>query len=95
MSLSLYVYYRVADPLSRATRDAAEALLRDTARETGVHGRLLRRADDPTTWMEVYEAVPDATALLAALNASVERHGFTALLAPGARRVVERFVPCA
>jgi hypothetical protein len=95
VSLSLYVYYRVADPSARATRDAVTALMREVARETGVHGRLLRRADEASTWMEVYEPVTDAGALLAALDAGAERHGIGALLAPGARRTVERFVPCA
>jgi hypothetical protein len=95
VSLSLYVYYRVADPSARATHDAVTALLREVARETGIHGRLLHRADDASTWMEVYEPVPDAAALLAALDAGCERHGIAARLAPGSRRTVERFVPCA
>lgn len=95
MSSSVYVYYRVTEPQSRAARDAVEALLRDVARDTGVKGRLLRRADDPTTWMEVYEDVPDADALLASLDTAVERHRFLTHLPPGAARKVERFVPCA
>jgi hypothetical protein len=92
---SVYVYYRVSEPAAPKTRDTVEAIVRDVARATGVHGRVLRRADDPSTWIEVYEPVPDEPTFMDALASSVDRHGFAVILAPGARRVVERFVPCA
>lgn len=95
MSLSIYVYYRVAEPSARATRDTVDAIIRDVARETGVHARLLRRADDASTWMEVYEPVPDEAMFVDVLEKTVERHAFAAILASGVGRVVERFVPCA
>jgi hypothetical protein len=63
------------------------------ARETGVAGRLMRRADDPATWMEVYEAVPDAVEFDRRLAAAVARFAVDRLLDADAQRHVERFVP--
>lgn len=85
-----YVYYRVIavpDARLRAAVDRMQAALRS---ETGVAGRLLRRRDDPHTWMEIYENVDDAMRFEAALSAAMARTGLDALLPTG--RVVERFV---
>lgn len=88
---SYYVYYRSdADPAE--VRRIVERVQRDLARETGVRGRLLRRADGSTTWMEVYEAVADRAGFERAAAAALERAGFARLLAAGERRHVERFV---
>lgn len=88
---SYYVYYRSdADPAE--VRRIVEGVQRDLARETGVHGRLLRRADGTATWMEVYEAVADPAGFERAVAAAVARAGFERLLAPGERRHIERFV---
>jgi hypothetical protein len=95
VSLAVYVYYRVAAPGAGDTRARVEAMLAEVLHATGVDGRLLRRADDPATWMEVYDPVPDEAAFTAALDAAVAAHAIAALLAPGATRVIERFVPCA
>ena len=62
---------------------------------TGVGGRFLRKADDPWTWMEIYENVTDPVAFDAALEQAVERHGLERFLDEGGRRHIERFVPCA
>jgi hypothetical protein len=92
VSLAVYVYYRVAEPEAAATQRRVEAVLADVRRATGVVGRLMRRADDAGTWMEVYDPVPDEAAFGAALAAAEAAQG---MLASGAKRVVERFVPCA
>jgi hypothetical protein len=59
----------------------------------------MRRADDPTTWMEVYEPVQDPSGFERSLATAVARFGMERLLAADARRHVERFVaasePCA
>ena len=53
-------------------------------RRCGVRGRWMRRRDDPSTYMEVYEGIQDA----AAFEAVMEREA-----APlGLQRRVERFV---
>jgi hypothetical protein len=95
MSLSCFVYYRVAAAsvveAGRAV-DAMQAQLRD---KSGVAGRLLRRADDPATWMEIYEGVTDVPTFEALLERLVAEHGLERLLAPGESRHVERFLPCA
>jgi hypothetical protein len=52
--------------------------------ECGVRGRWLRRRDDPSTYMEVYEGVRDE----AAFEALLEREGARL----GVQRKVERFV---
>lgn len=91
-----YIYYRIragADPADAlASVCAMQAIL---ARRAGIAARVMRRADDPTTWMEVYEDVTDATAFEAALQAEVEAHRLADLLEPGTARHLERFVPCA
>ena len=91
MSQSYYIYYRASDtgPRIRAAVRAMQAAL---ARGTGVHGRLLHRRDDATTWMEVYEGVADPAGFETQLAAAVDRFGLREFLAPGADRHIERFV---
>ena len=86
MKLSYYIYYKVPRENAAAARAAVETLQRDLAAATGVRGRLLRRRDDETTWMEIYEDVEDGAKLEAALDELARRHGVAALLSPGGRR---------
>ncbi len=81
---SYYVYYRVDPARLAALRAGVARLLEQVARETGVRGRWMRRRDDPGTYMEIYENVPDD----AAFEAVLERES-TAL---GLERRIERFV---
>ncbi len=87
---TVYVYYKVADPGSSAARECVRALVAKVRLETGAAGRLLRRSDDPATWMEVYE---DATrgGLAEVIERIAAASGIAAHLVPGSRRVVERF----
>jgi uncharacterized protein DUF4936 len=89
--LSYYVYYKVPRANAERARASVEGLQRELAASTGVRGRLLRRRDDETTWMEIYEDVGDAARLEAALAELVDRHGLSALLAPGSARKQEVF----
>lgn len=91
MKLSYYVYYKVPARSSDEARAAVGALQRELAEATGSTGRLLRRRDDPTTWMEVYENVPDPAQFEEKLAQLVERHRVSALLAPGSSRRQEVF----
>ncbi len=71
-----YVWYRVlAAPVE--ARRAVAALQDDLAQQTGIHGRVLVRRDDPATWMEVYEGVAAPAQFEPALAAAVERHRAT------------------
>jgi len=94
--VSYYIYYRVRPDLApsaaRATLGALQAAL---ARRTGVRGRLLHRADDAATFMEIYDDVSDADRFEDALRDEVDAHRADELLVPGTSRHMERFVPCA
>ncbi len=92
MLLNYYIYYRVAPAdaaRARAVIEAAQSALRQ---DTGIQGKLLRRDDDPTTWMEIYEAVADRIRFEAALERLLAQYNFDACLAADARRHTERFI---
>jgi hypothetical protein len=79
-----YVYYRVDPAQLGELRVAIERLFGSIERETGVRGRWMHRRDDPTTYMEVYEGVPEDKAFETLLEREASGLGL-------ARRV-ERFV---
>lgn len=87
-AVNLYVYYRVR----LGTEDRCRAAVTAMQAELGMPWSLLRRADDPLTWMEIYENV-DA-AFVTALEDAARRHGLAGLLGPDGRHL-ERFLPCA
>ena len=91
MKLNFYIYYRVPAQNSERARVAVNALQRELSEITGTGGRLLRRRDDETTWMEIYENVPDTVRFEAEIAKLVERHGLAALLVPGSSRKQEVF----
>ncbi len=92
MLLNYYIYYRVAPSEAARVRAVVDALQSALRQETGIDGRLLRRDDDPTTWMEIYEGVADAPRFEAALERLLAQHGFGACMAADSRRHTERFV---
>jgi hypothetical protein len=92
MSVAVYVYYKVARGDDAAVRALVDAVQTDVRRATGIAGRLLRRRDDPATWMEVYEGVADAEAFEHALDSALARHAFASVLPAGGARHTERFV---
>jgi uncharacterized protein DUF4936 len=79
-----YVYYRLPPERVPELRRMVERLFQEIERQCGVRGRWMRRRDDPTTYMEVYEEVKDATAF----EALLEREGAKL----GVPRKLERFV---
>lgn len=91
MRLNYYVYYRVPAGNAERARAAVAALQRELAGVTGIGGQLLRRRDDETTWMEIYEGVEDEPRFEAKLAELVERHGVKVLVAPGSSRKQEVF----
>lgn len=91
MSTSYYIYYRVPPGNAERAKSAVAALQRDLTAATGIVGRLMRRRDDETTWMEIYESVPDIAGFESRLAELVAHHGLHALLAPGSSRKQEVF----
>ncbi len=79
-----YVYYRVDPARLEELRGAIARLVALIERDTGVRGRWMRRRDEATTFMEVYEGVSDERAF----EALLERES----AALGLERHVERFV---
>ena len=61
-----YVYYRVQEVDS--LRPEVEKLFQRIKAETRIQGRWMRRRDDPSTYMEVYEGVSDEKAFEAILE---------------------------
>jgi hypothetical protein len=88
---NLYVYFKA--PPTADVPGRVRAMQEDVARETGVRGRLMRRRDNPETWMEVYEDVGDFDTFESRLAAAADRHAVADVLKDGERRHVERFVP--
>src|SRR6266568_459428 len=60
MKLSYYIYYRVPAENAKRARATVDVIQKDLSDMTGISGRLLRRRDDETTWMEIYENVASA-----------------------------------
>ena len=79
-----YVYYRVDAARVDAVGIEIQKLLERIQKQSGIRGRWMRRHDDPSTYMEVYEGVADDgvfEVLLARESAALELE-----------RRVERFV---
>jgi hypothetical protein len=90
--LNYYIYYRVAPSEAARVRALVAAVQSALREDTGIQGRLLRRSDDPSTWMEIYEAVADPPQFEAALERLLAQHGFEGCMAPDSRRHCERFI---
>ncbi|MGE5638917.1 MAG: DUF4936 family protein [Clostridia bacterium] len=84
--MNYYVYYKLSEAQVRALSASVEKLFEKVRQKTGVQGRWIRRRDDPSTYMEVYEGVKDQAGFEALLEQ--ESRGF------GVERRVERFVLC-
>jgi hypothetical protein len=82
--MNYYVYYKVPPGGLEALRGKVQALFDAVEKGCGVRGRWMRRRDDPSTCMEVYEGVEDE----AAFEALLEREGAKL----GVARKLERFV---
>lgn len=82
--MNYYVYYKVEPGRVAQLRPRVEALFKKVQEQFDVQGRLMRRRDDPTTYMEVYEDVKDE----GGFEALLEREGAKL----GVQRKLERFV---
>ena len=82
--MNYYVYYKITPERSGEVRSLVKALFAELEKHTGIRGRWMRRRDDLTTYMEVYEGVSDESGF----EDLLEREG--ALF--GLSRKVERFI---
>jgi len=91
VSHHFYVYYRIRSDAAAGAHASVARLSREVEQRTGVLGHLVRRMDDPTLWMEVYQNVADATAFAVVLNEAARNAGIAAHLAEDGARKTERF----
>jgi quinol monooxygenase YgiN len=82
--LNYYVYYKLDAGQAARVRSLIRELFEKLEKQSGVRGRWMRRRDDPSTYMEVYEGVKDE----AAFEALLEREGAKL----GVARKLERFI---
>jgi hypothetical protein len=82
--LNYYIYYKLTPAQVESLRPAVQAMFDEIEKRCGVRGRWMRRRDDPSTYMEVYEGVADE----AGFEALLEREGAKL----GVPRKLERFV---
>ena len=82
--MNYYVYYKVDAERLGVLESSVKGLFLKVERQFGIRGRWMRRRDDPSTYMEVYEGVRDA----AAFDAFLEKE----IRIPGIERRVERFI---
>lgn len=82
--MNYYVYYKIAPRDAADIRSRVQRLFGIIEKQIGVRGRWMRRRDDPSTYMEVYEGVGDEVSF----EALIEREGAKV----GPNRRVERFV---
>lgn len=86
-----YIYYRVADD-DTETETQVRAMQTRLACRSGISGCLMKRRDDPHTWMEIYENVADSIDFEQQLARAVSEFDVEMFLASEGRRVVECFV---
>lgn len=82
--MNYYVYYKVPPEKLTEIEGLVRALFSLMEKQCGVRGRWMRRRDDASTYMEVYEGVQDE----AAFEALLEREGAKL----GVPRKLERFL---
>jgi len=87
-----YCYYRIAPQYADVAREAVRLVFRILEERLGIVGRLLQGEREPLLWMEVYENVRDPHRLEATLADLLAENRFSACLAPGSDRRMERFV---
>lgn len=68
------------------------ALFEDIHATAGISGRLARRLDDPTTWMEIYQPVAHIDHFQLLLESRAHAHQLHLLLATDSRRNIEIFL---
>lgn len=90
-----FVYYKVPAAQASSLVPRLRGMIDGLGATHHVHGRLLRRADEPggqVTLMETYDAIAEPAAFRAALDSAVERADLPIDVV--AARRIERFCDC-
>ena len=82
--MNYYVYYKIAPGQLAVLWPKVQDLFRRAKLDFGVTGRWMRRRDDPTTYMEIYEDVGDEAGFEMLLEREAAKFGVP--------RKVERFI---
>jgi hypothetical protein len=91
MSHHFYIYYRIRPETAADAHASVSRLTREIEQRTGILGRVVRRMEDPTLWMETYLNVPDAQAFETVLHEAASNAGVDSYLTANSARKVERF----
>lgn len=86
-----YIYYRVAPEQTSHVESAWQRTQLEIETQSGIRGRRLKKCDDPSLWMEVYENIPKNLAFEEILSRAAAQSGLANLLAFGEKRHVECF----
>jgi len=89
--IDYFIYYRIQSDRHVELAAALATMHASLQAATGIVGRVLRRLDDPLTWMEIYEGVTDARHFEVELGLHAMHHGLHEVLEPGGVRHLERF----
>ena len=73
--MNYYVYYRLDPGQLALARSVVNELLGKIEKQFGIRGRWMRRRDDPSTYMEVYEGVQDGPAFEALMQREAAKLG--------------------
>ena len=73
--MNYYVYYKLSAEQVAPARLLVNELFEAIKQRFGVQGRWMRRRDDPTTYMEVYEGVRDGAEFEAMMQRESARFG--------------------
>ncbi|UCH47425.1 MAG: DUF4936 family protein [Betaproteobacteria bacterium] len=91
MTVSCFVYYRVApDHVAEASR-AARRTLEQMRIQTGIDGQLMTKVNEPLLWMEVYDDIEDETTFLSAMRECVAQTNLARWLEGERQRHTEIF----
>ena len=91
MPCSYYIYYRVDPAKAAASERRIGELMERMRKATSVHGRLLKKRNEPNLWMEIYEHVSDEAKFEWELAEAVDHLKIQELLLPGTPRYIECF----
>ena len=73
--MNYYVYYKLDAEQAALARSFVNELFEKIKQQFDVQGRWMRRRDDPSTYMEVYEGVRDGAAFEALMRLEGPRLG--------------------